>query len=108
MVMHDSRDSGNTRRHWWNDLPPAIRERFRNRIQEELFKLSSASDAVHSVCSSRSSTYLSKSQTSERRLFWDFLQLSGSLFLFFLIILLLLLGGVIFLFSGDQPQPWRF
>ncbi|MDW8242129.1 MAG: hypothetical protein RMJ88_02840 [Thermogemmata sp.] len=117
MVMRNGRDSGNTQRHWWDDLPPAIRHRFRNTIAEELVRTTGAdpdnparAGLLQRTTSSGDTTGVPRgdAKAEQRKILWDLVQLGGSLLLIALMILLLLIAGIAFLFSGHQLGPWHF
>lgn len=105
MVMRNGRDSGNTQQHWWDDLPPAIRRRFRNVIQEQLLREKEwdSSPAPEVVQPSTR-----PSEDSEREFVWDLLRLTGTFLLVTLVVLLLMLGCVTFLSHGGDPGTWPF
>jgi hypothetical protein len=105
MVMRNGRDSGNTQQHWWDDLPPAIRRRFRNVIQEQLLR-EEKWDSPPASPAVRPTTL--PSEGSEREFVWDLLRLTGTFLLVTLVVLLLMLGCVTFLSGGGNLGPWPF
>ncbi|GIW84460.1 MAG: hypothetical protein WHU94_00795 [Thermogemmata sp.] len=105
MVMRNGRDSGNAQQHWWDDLPPAIRRRFRNVIQEQLLQEEEWNSPPASPVV-RPTTL--PSEGSEREFVWDLLRLTGTFLLVIFIVLLLMLGCVTFLSNGGHPGPWPF
>jgi hypothetical protein len=105
MVMRNGRDSSNAQQHWWDDLPPAIRRRFRNVIQEQLFHEEGLQGAAVPQTTQQPPL---PPEGNEREFVGDLLRLTGTFLAVILIVLLLMLGCVRFLSSGGYPGSWPF
>jgi hypothetical protein len=105
MVMRNGRDSGNAQQHWWDDLPPAIRRRFRNVIQEQLLREAGANCPPLLQATRHPSL---PAEGSEREFVGDLLRLTGTFLVVTLIVLLLMLGCISFLSGGGHLGPWQF
>ena len=104
MVMRNGRDSSNAQQNWWDDLPPAIRRRFRNVIQEQLFH----EEGLQGAAVPQTTQPPLPPEGNEREFVGDLLRLTGTFLAVILIVLLLMLGCVRFLSSGGYPGSWPF
>ncbi len=98
MVMPQRRDSEGAHRHWWEDLPPAIRHRLRQAISEEL-------------AYTRGQDLVSSPQTKGTQRYdiaIDLFRLMLSIAAVSVIIMLLMLACIIFLYNGENLNIWRF